>query len=243
MFPVITSITAIKLNEDTVEYRITQSLQDIGPASDTRLSGGMRWSTSLAYKVFSNTIPVIKVLAGPAQNGQTSTVGTEAVTVYNTKGGQVIGRVDTDIFNDRSDQCIAYVSYHSDSDVWDSSVIVPAGCTTIPPSIDWCKITTPQITFDHGTMALSNADNNVVTSEVGVNCTTAMAITFKLAGDAPYVTLQPSGKSEIKVNDLPLNTKIDMPLGRTELPISSTLSGITEEGVNSGSAVLIMMPF
>lgn len=112
----------------------------------------------------------------------------------------------------------------------------------VPPANDWCKITTPEILLDHGTMTLKDAEGSSATSSVGVQCTTPTAVTFNLVTNDTYVYLD-EGKSEISVDNKPLNTKIDLEQGDSQLAIKDKLTGINSEGAHTGSSVLVMMPY
>ncbi|CBA33883.1 unknown protein [Cronobacter turicensis z3032] len=77
---------------------------------------------------------------------------------------------------------------------------------------------------------------------MGVQCTTQMAVTFNIISNDKYIYLD-DGKSEISVNDVPLNTKVDLPEGDSSLHVKDYLTGVTKEGYHTGSSVLVMMPY
>ncbi len=112
----------------------------------------------------------------------------------------------------------------------------------VPPADDWCKITTPEILLDHGTMTLKDAEGSSASSTVGVQCTTPTSVAFNLITNDTYVYLD-EGKSEILVDNKPLNTKIDLDKGDSQLAIKDKLTGINSEGAHTGSSVLVMMPY
>lgn len=112
----------------------------------------------------------------------------------------------------------------------------------VPPADEWCKITTPELLLDHGTITLKEMEGNTATAQMGLQCTTATAVTFNMISNDKYVYLD-EGKSEITVNDLPLKTKINLPQGDSTLPVKDLLTGVTSEGFHTGSSVLVMMPY
>lgn len=118
----------------------------------------------------------------------------------------------------------------------------PVTCIDFPPATEWCKITTPEILLDHGTITLKQAEGSTATSQMGVRCTTQMAVAFNLITDDKYVYLD-EGKSEIKINNLPLKSKIELPQGDSTLPVKDYLTGVTKEGFHTGSSVLVMQPY
>lgn len=137
--------------------------------------------------------------------------------------------------------CVAY--YYKKGANSGSVISDPAGCVYAPPSTDWCEITTPQITLDHGTLSADKVEGHVSKKMMSVNCVSETNVRFDILSPDGYLHLQPSGKSLIKVNNLPLGSSIDLPAGDSELLISDQLTGVTSEGVNSASTVLVMALF
>ncbi len=239
LYPVVTSITAIGKGNGTVEYHFRQVVMDIGPASETPLPPN-RYKTVLGAKSHNGAQVPISIIAQAATNGQNSTAGAEALALYAGYGNITTATID---YVDPNDQCIAYISYPLYDWYWGPSTINPAGCTFVPPPTEMCKITTPELLLDHGSITLKDAEGHTAKTSMGVNCTTAMAVTFHLTTNQPYINLSPTGKSEIQVENLPLNSKIDLPSGTKILSVSDMLSGVSTEGVNAGSSVLVMEPY
>lgn len=125
---------------------------------------------------------------------------------------------------------------------WGSQQYLPMGCVAITPGSEWCKITTPEIELDHGTITLKEAEGSSASANVGVSCTTPTSVTFNLVTNDKYVYLD-EGKSEISIDNKPLNTKIDLAEGATELRIKDLLTGVNSEGAHTGSSVLVMAPY
>jgi len=240
MFPVISSISAMQIGNGVVEYHFKQSLVDIGPASETPLPGGGTYLTVLAAKTHSGAQDPIVYITNTISDQRETTAGEMARTLYGWYGSISTATIS---FVDPYDQCIAYISIPKTQYFWYSSTINPAGCTYIPPPTQMCKITSPEIVLDHGSIRLQDAEGHIAKTSLGVSCTNAMAVTFHLTTNQPYINLSPSGKSEIKIEDMPLNSKIDLPVGTKMLSVSDMLSGVSTEGVNAGSSVLVMEPY
>ncbi|MDI3360353.1 hypothetical protein QQF21_11165 [Lelliottia sp. V89_10] len=119
----------------------------------------------------------------------------------------------------------------------------PAGCSEAPPVDLQCLINTPQITLDHGVLSKEQASGSVAKASIDIKCTGAASVSFTLTTGNDYIHLSPTGKAEIKVDNKPLNSKIDLPSGLSVLEVSDVLSGVTAEGVNTASGVLIINPY
>lgn len=164
-----------------------------------------------------------------------------AVRFYNMPGAQWnIAGLEYNV----TSACITYVFLNTiTGDTPWSDVIAPGGCIPVPPSYDWCELNMPTILIDHGTMGMGASNGNSATQNIGVDCITPTAVSFSLMQSGNYIDLEPSGRAEIEVDNKALGTAIDLPEGSSTLSIKSTLSGITTEGVNTGSSVLTMMPY
>lgn len=245
LFPVITSLTS-KLNYDGATYTFTQRLIDIGAAGDQVIPSG--WYMSIGHKhhesnefhVNFGAYDVTPNKYGLADGKKTaSELG---LYVYNELFYKRAARIEHTGSNDFQ-ECVGYFAgpYQGNFSPWDSA-IKPSGCMMVPPASEWCKITTPEILLDHGTITLKDAEGSSSASSVGVQCTTPTAVTFNLITNDTYVYLD-EGKSEISVDNKPLNTKIDLEQGDSQLAIKDKLTGINSEGAHTGSSVLVMMPY
>ncbi|MDI3360204.1 hypothetical protein QQF21_06880 [Lelliottia sp. V89_10] len=243
-YPVITSVTARVVDPYNTEYHWSGKLAEIGSASETMVPFG--YMTGLGFKDINGGFTVVRFVATTTYSGSQT-----PHPIGDLARGDYVSDVDTNRFTftvppdeipGEGDRCLAYVSVQQNNAFW-SNAINPAGCTYIPPATEMCKITTPEILLDHGSITLKDAEGNVAKSNVGVSCTTPMSVTFHLTTDSPYINLSPSGKSEIKIEDQALGSKIDLPAGAKMLSITDMLSGVSTEGVNAGSSVLVMEPY
>ncbi|MGQ4695434.1 hypothetical protein [Enterobacter asburiae] len=245
-FPVITSMSVEYYSWGAV-YSFTQKLMDVGASADTVPPAG--WYVGLMHKHHNDDGSWTGNLEDDVFITADGTKNMSSLGVYLFKNG---GASDSDILHNGSNgfpECVGYIagprgyspatSYAID---WNSSVIAPGGCMMVPPANEWCKITTPELVLEHGTITLKQADGDIATSSMGVECTTATAVTFNLLTQDKYVYLD-EGKSEINVDDKPLNTKIDLPTGKSQMIVKDLLTGVTKEGFHTGSSVLVMMPY
>ena len=244
-YPVVTSIKTTIISAGEERYDITQELIDIGSAADAVVPSG--FYVGLAHKHYDDR-----------NQGWPTVIYANSIT-YDSDGVRTIGDLATQLYNEKgknensithygenmgSLECVAYVGAPGRNHPWDASnTMIPGGCVSTPPADEWCKITTPELLLDHGTVTLKNTQGNSASASMGVNCTTPMAVTFQLAGGQPYIYLSPGGTADIQVDGKPLDSKIDMPAGQTTLTVKDMLSGVSTEGVTSGSSVLIMSPY
>lgn len=241
-YPVITSLD-VDYTSDGAFYNITQKVVDVGPSADRIFPVG--GNVSLFHKHTNNG--GISYYAAPAVTDQNpgdgkQSIGTLALKFYNEIGKNInqIHHVGDNGFA----ECVAYggAPYSPQGATDWNNVWLPGGCIMVPPSDEWCKITTPQITLEHGTITLQQAEGDKASSSLGVQCTAATAVSFNLITKDKYVYLD-EGKSEITVDDQPLYSKIDLPQGDSQMPITDLLTGVTKEGFHTGSSVLVMMPY
>lgn len=244
-YPVITSVSAIMTDPTHAEYRYSAQLAEIGSASETTMVPG-NYTTGVVFKEVSNVGEYPMFVGTKLFNGDYTAqpIGPLAVTAFNgdVRTGKLSFTVDTYHIPGEGKRCLAYLATVDGINSW-SNIINPVGCTYVPAPSELCKITTPQILLDHGSITLKDAEGNVAKSNVGVSCTNAMAVTFHLTTNSPYINLSPSGKSEIKIENQPLGSTINLPAGTKMLSISDMLTGVSTEGVNAGSSVLVMEPY
>ncbi|WP_158699879.1 MrpH family fimbial adhesin [Cronobacter dublinensis] len=224
---------------------ITLQIVEIGPAADVVLPAYYTIIAGISdsdgqYNIFPPTF----FSAGPSLRADgVRTVGELATQLAQSTFGQRVYSSDMQRY------CVGYGYYDSTSDYgasyapYFSAMHFPAGCTQGPPPYFSCKITTPEIILDHGSLNLNNVEGSVSRSNVGVECTTETDVAFTLATGDDYIYLAPTGKSKINVNNQPLGSITYLLAGTNQVPISDELSGVAVEGVNSGSGVLVMMPY
>ena len=238
-YPIITSID-VRYRADGANYDITQTLLEVGPQADQVLDSS--YKVALVHKHRSADRYIVSVVTGSravtVQADNKKTIGELAKEAY--EGGSK--SVSTVVHNGANgfEECVAYAGFRGAGAPWENA-IVPGGCLLIPPASQWCKITTPEIVLDHGTIMLRDVEGHSASADIGVRCTTDTAVRFKLLGDENYIYLD-EGKAEIMIENAPLNTKIDLLRGDSTLQVKDLLTGVTSEGLHTGSSVLVMMP-
>lgn len=239
LFPVITAITVHPYSSQQLWVYIDAKPMEIGAASDQVLT-----MTGYQAGMFNNqngtARPATSFTSYAVYTKLNETVGQAAMRAYQqTPSGKY------DVMPVGGSYCYGYavVKYSGTNQYSWASTIHPAGCMITPPAQDWCKITTPTLELNHGSITLKNAEGDVASTDVGVDCTSSMAVSFKLTTDDTYVYLAPSGKAQLSINDKPLGSSITLPAGPSTVTLKDMLTGVNTEGVNSGSAVLVMMPY
>lgn len=247
MYPVVTSIRTNTVTSTYKHYNITVKPMEIGPAVDSLMNQNDHIVLSHKHYSDDNSDPDSGSSAGHRDATGTKTLSEEAMLLYNQLGPNNV--LDHNSFSPlviHTDECVGYfvidASQPTDHAPW-QEVKTPGGCLIVPPADEWCKITTPELLLDHGTILLKNAEGHSASAPMGVNCTTPMSVTFNLITGQPYIYLQPAGQATITVGDRPLNSEIDLPSGPSTLTVKDMLSGVNTEGVSSGSSVLVMMPY
>lgn len=242
LWPIITSIRNESLGNNQYKYYITQKPVQIGPSVDVVMKNKY---IELNHRHNPNT---------------TDVTGTPSVQTYTSSSNRTISDIGMELYNTKGkdqayithngnrpspQECVAYiVSPYDDtqgSTDW-SMVFVPGGCLLIPPAEEWCKITTPEIVLEHGTVTLKQVEGNEASSSLNIQCSVPASVTFNLITKDKYVYLD-EGKSEITVDGKPLNSKVDLPEGDSQMPVKDLLTGVTKEGFHTGSSVLVMMPY
>lgn len=241
-WPMVTDVKLEMLTATSWNYHITQRLIEIGSPADVIMPDKYLELTFRTVENDGRQNIATYAYASTSTNG-TDTISKTAVDLFNSQGSQV----NTIHISDNNHapeyfNCIGYIVYPKNGDSAWSEAYVPGGCMRIPPAQDWCKITTPELVFEHGSITLQQAEGDSAKTNVGIQCTTPTAVTFNLITEDKYVYLD-EGKSEIMVDEKPLNTAINLPKGNSMLPIKDMLTGVTSEGFHTGSSVLVMMPY
>lgn len=237
-YPIITSLTAIPAPDGyNWTYQFTQGVVDIGPQSDEVVPNG--WYVMFGHRhhspngVFSFGDENYK----PVLNGETYSQAAMRLYDFDKDRTQIHHGGDT------VGECVGYVFSPTHDNYNDSKVVYMGGCMDVPPANEWCRITTPELNLDHGSLSQSDAEGSVASTTMNVDCTSNMSVKFKLETNQNYVYLEPTGKAEITIDGKPLNSEITLPQGSSTLVVKDMLSGVTAEGVNSGSSVIVMAPY
>lgn len=242
LYPIITSINPVAVASDGWDYYITQTLVNIGSAGDVIVPRGQ--GIGFGHRHNPTSTPgsgVGYAQAGWVESYGNSTVSQLGVELYNT-GGKNITSIPHSGLPPSTNECVAYMLLPGHGTYPWSQVKTPGGCLNVPPADQWCKLKTPQILLDHGVISLTESAGDSASASIDVECVSDMAVSFRLVTDDIYIYLD-EGKSEITVDNKPLTSKIDLPQGNSTLSIKDLLTGVTTEGVHTGSSVLVMMPY
>lgn len=235
VIPVITSIT-----QDGITYNYTHQLMEVGVAGDVIVPTG--WYVGVIIDQFNGSIWQGQVFWSTARYVGDGKKTFSEISLKSWGDGT---STKTYVGSGSKIHCVGWGYQNGASYTgvpWPTNVGVPGGCLIVPPNKEWCKITTPELLLDHGTLTLQQAEGDSASTNMNVECSTAMAITFNLISDDKYVYLD-EGKSEITVDNKPLNTKIDLDEGKSQLMVKDLLTGVTTEGAHTGSSVLVMQPY
>jgi hypothetical protein len=123
-----------------------------------------------------------------------------------------------------------------------AAALLPTGCMKEPPSNVYCFIVTPEINLNHGKISLKDVSSSLSSALVNINCSQNTNVKLSLNTKLTYVQLNNNAKANIRINDKLPGEKHAIPTGLSVLTISSQLEGITQGGVYSGTAVLIIEP-
>ncbi|ELY5938194.1 hypothetical protein ACV6RK_002416 [Cronobacter malonaticus] len=249
-YPVVTSITTKAMTvagQPAHQWDFTQAVLEVGPAADQIVPYAYFLGLGIHIRDGGGDHVSFTGHWYEGRSNDNETMSQLAMRFYNqyTKNTSSTWLYDSSMVKD-SEICMGYIAgtiYNIGLNEvnWEGS-IRPGGCTIAPPATDWCKLTTPEILLDHGNLTLRNAEGDTARANVNVQCTTETAVTFNLVTDDKYVYLD-EGKSEISVEDKPLNTPITLPSGNSSVTVKDYLTGVTKEGYHTGSSVLVMMPY
>ncbi|BET42181.1 MULTISPECIES: MrpH family fimbial adhesin [Atlantibacter] len=144
-------------------------------------------------------------------------------------------------------ECVAYyIGKSGNAHAPWNSIYIPGGmgsCATVPPVNALCKITSPELVLDHGTLSLKDAEGSTKSASLAVDCTSSTKVVLRFTSDEPYIYLAPSGKAQVTINDQPLGSIFNLPKGASTLTVKDVLSGVTVGGQYVGTSVLVMNPY
>ncbi|EAW4371558.1 hypothetical protein FLK97_18095 [Salmonella enterica] len=224
---------------------ISYTITDVGPSADVIPPKGQ--TVGLLY-VFKNlgiegyTDPYTRYYMSKADG--IKTVSELAMEIYDNYASSM-GEFDITTSPDDMN-CVGWGYGNINDPEYDVPIgtdTIVGGCAPIPPPGFSCSIDSQNIELDHHSLARQIVNGDSVSTAINVSCDSETAVKFSLSTDLDYIEIFPSGTSELFVNDLPLNSKIELPAGSSTVKLSDKLSGVTETGVNSGSSVLVIEPY
>ncbi|EMH4138333.1 hypothetical protein ACTVNX_03680 [Serratia nevei] len=236
LYPIITDVTTTRINFNTSEYRFKQQLVDIGALADMPAPPGswtglthkhINYRGAAAQAQVTAQVGHVKVITG-------ETIGQAAVRAYNSGAQGVnimwhIGEQDTR-------ECIGYMNGPQPISPWDS-VIMPVGsCVFVPPAEQFCNISSPSVSLEHGILTLGMGDSTA-SYDMSLICTAPMKIRISFGQDV--VLLSNGLRSKLAV-PAAVNGFVSMLAGTNKTEITSTINvpKNAKTGQFSGSSVV-----
>ncbi len=239
MYPMVTNVTVEIVAPHLTDYHFSQTLVDIGPSTDLVPN---RSTICLGHRhtsLLSDTEVVNCTVESVIKKGET--IGQAAIRLYEEKASKV-----TTVRHDgrkNKAECVGYFANNSNGDLWDTAVFPAGSCIYVSPGDDWCKLTSPTLVLDHGTISLKEAEGHSAEDSLGVQCTTGTTVQLKLVGVPDYIPLTQNGKAYITIDGKAPGSLFDLPAGNSTLTVTDRLSNVTKGGVYYGMSILVMEPF
>ncbi|EAW0727645.1 hypothetical protein BKF00_21720 [Salmonella enterica] len=229
----------------TYSATATYTIADVGPSADIVPPEGEGVSLMMLFRNSGRetTMDPYKKPYWKRADG-IKTVGEIAMEIYDDYGSYM-EQFSLHGVTPSDDDCIGwgYGDIAPQSAYAIGVATIVGGCAPIPPPGFSCNIDSQNIELDHHSLTKQSVNGNSVSTSINVSCDSETAVKFSLSTDLDYIELSPSGTSELFVNDLPLNSEIELPAGSSTIKLNDKLSGVTETGVSSGSSVLVIKPY
>lgn len=243
-YPMVTDITVDIISDNKVQYNFGQMLVEIGPSADMlpnrkHMCFGHRHADldGNDYAGCAGRSSLIK---------KEETIGQAALRLYSGGASTVTQEVHQGRLN--VTECIGY--FAADSNMpkpywssWESAVFPAGSCVYVPPASNWCKLISPTLVLDHGTISLKEAEGHSAEDSLNVECSSGTTVRLKLIGDQDYVPLAPEGKSYLTIDGKAPGSLFALPGGSSTLAVKDKLSNMTLGGVYYGSSILVIEPF
>lgn len=250
-YPIVTSIST-KINSPvSASYSVSIAVMDIGTAADVPVPNG--WTVGIGHRHdnFPGGIDVGPLYAADrncdpggcsiiAKNNMT--LGQAAMAAYR-KGGSLSRFSLSHIGEGNGGECVGFYAVAKPTSIsWGNVLIPPGACVYAPPGQDWCKIITPEITFNHGVLQLSEAAGHSRSTKININCTSGTTVKLRLMNNQSYVELQNGLRSDIFIEGQAPAVSLRLQAGANAVNMSDKLTGVINPGGFYGSSVLVMEP-
>ncbi|WP_277967124.1 MrpH family fimbial adhesin [Pantoea trifolii] len=123
-----------------------------------------------------------------------------------------------------------------------ATAMLPTGCLKTQPPNVYCFIVTPEINLNHGSISIKDVTTSTASTSASISCSQKNNAKLSLASKLTYVPLNNDAKANILINNKKPNETHSLEAGLSSLTITSQLEGITQGGIYSGTAVLIVEP-
>ncbi|NDJ59236.1 hypothetical protein GWD52_20060 [Enterobacteriaceae bacterium 4M9] len=229
-WPIINSVDVVLHSETEATYYVTWSVIDVDDptvseddlAVDvyTRKTGikssELRTGIYHRHNVLDSSIPAAAAESGIVYAGNSETRLSHASRVARNL---VTRGTISHVGGPNGGECVMVLTTDSEhffwSDAiavnWDAGVGSAGQCLGTPPANEWCALATPSITYEYGTMQLSDAEGAVLSENVKVQCTTGMKYTLRLQG----------------LSSISLSNRMSVTLTAVGEPLGSTLTGVS----------------
>lgn len=242
-YPMVTNITVEIMSETKANYTFGQTLVDIGASADILPNRKYICFGHRHGDVDGNDYAGCAGVSSTIRNGET--IGQAALRLHSGTAGSKTSEFHEGRAN--ATECIGY--FASDSNMpkpywssWESAVFPAGSCIYVPPASHWCKLISPTLVLDHGTISLKEADGHSAEDSLSVQCSSGTTVRLKLIGDQDYIPLTPNGKAYLTIDGKAPGSLFALPGGSSTLAVKDKLSNLTLGGIYSGSSVLVIEP-
>ncbi|CAI2027002.1 hypothetical protein [Serratia fonticola] len=243
-YPMVTDISVEVVNDKQAKYNFSQMLVEIGPSADTLPNRKYICFGHRHADLDGNDYAGCAGVSAPIRKNET--IGQAARRLH----AGVAGSKTSEFHQGRLNvtECIGYFAADSNQPkpYWSSwaSAVYPAGsCVYVPPANNWCKLISPTLVLDHGTISLKEAEGHSAEDSLNVQCSSGTTMRLKLIGDLDYIPLTPEGKSYLTIDGKAPGSLFALPGGSSTLAVKDKLSNLTLGGVYYGSSILVIEPF
>lgn len=243
-YPMVTDITVEVNGFMTATYYFSQTTVEIGPSAD--ILPNRKYICFGHRHLFSSNDSAAGCgeTSSPIKVGET--IGQAALRLYAGDAGLItkvghVGELD-------KGECIGYFAADSNSQLpntnpWATAVMPAGSCIYVPPASNWCKLISPTLVLDHGTISLKEADGHSAEDSLNVQCSSGTTVRLKLIGDQDYIPLTPNGKAYLTIDGKAPGSLFALPGGNSTLAVKDKLSHLTLGGIYYGSSILVIEPF
>lgn len=256
-YPVVSSLTTTIVSPTSAFYQFDWTVIDI-PAADQPAPN--KWSFVRAHRhdAFPGGEDTVAFGGNPERPGDCNSAGVcygivqpgetmsqAAMRITDNGRGLKSGQMNH-LGKGNGNECVGYIflppGVSTVGTKWSRAVYPGPTCVYAPPGKDFCEITTPSITIDHGVLTVTDANGDTASELVTMRCTTATKVTLRLLSGVDYIPMQDNAKAKIRIDGKSAGGTFDFPAGNTQVLLESTLMDIKKEGDYSGYSVLIIEP-
>jgi hypothetical protein len=138
---------------------------------------------------------------------------------------------------DEISECVGFVYQASTNELHNMNHYIGGVCNAAPPADEWCEITTPTVTLDHGMLVMGYGTPTEVVERASVMCTAPMTLKIKFGTDV--LELGTGVKATL---DVPGGSDLEAPAGDSTFQIRSKLTVLPDStpGEYSGQTIVTL---